>query len=244
MKITKASRFFESLHSIGALELIFPSLASCYKHEHGHHHTEDVFDHCMYAGDAITTNEPLLKLAGYLHDAGKPGAFNTETKQFIGHEKIGSKLIKEELFNLKFSSDEIKKVTGIIRCHMYSVQKTNARGVRRFRKRLDDHGVSISEFFRIRMADRKANIAREPFKLSEYKEMILKVTCPEVIVPNKVTKLNISGGDIIKEFNLIPGPIVGEIHRHLLDFVIDNGPSVNNKETLLTVARNFKGEMI
>ncbi len=242
MKLPNASLFFEALHSIGALERIFPALASCWNHEHGHHHTENVFEHCMLAGDAVSTRFPLIKLAAYLHDCGKPESFNPETKQFLEHEKHGSASVSDELFQLKFSKDEIKKVSGLIRCHMFSIDKMKSKGIRRFRKRLFDNGINITEFFRIRMADRRANLARDPFSITEWKKMILKVTAPDVITPKKVTQLVISGGDIIKELNLVPGPIVGEIHKHILEFVIDNGPSVNDRETLLTIARTFMGE--
>jgi len=240
MKIKKASQFFEALHYIGALELIFPSMDSCWEHEHGNHHIENVWDHCMAAGDHISSRFPILKLAGYLHDCGKPEAFNPETKQFLFHEVIGATLAKKELKALKFSSEEVAKVWGLIRSHMHSVQKMSPKAIRKFLKSLNERNVSVNEFFRIRLADRKANLKHEMFPLSKVVEMYRSVTNPAVVnVPFNVKALAISGGELIKELNLKPGIIVGETQAHLLKFVIERGPSHNNKKLLLIVAERF-----
>ncbi len=240
MKIKNASKFFLALHRIGALEHILPSLASCWDHEHGNHHVENVWDHCMLAGDHISTKNPLLKLAGYLHDCGKPRAFNSETKQFLRHEAIGSTLSNIELLTLRFSFDEVKFVSKLIKNHMWSTQKMSNKATRKFLKRLNEDGVNIDDFFRIRMADRAANIGCDPFKLSEWVSMIKNVKNPAVVdIPFNVKQLNIKGGEIIKELNLHPGPIVSKIQNHLLDFVIERGPSHNNRELLILVAKNF-----
>ncbi len=239
MKIKKAYKFFEALHNIGALKLIFPSLDSCWDHEHGNHHIENVWDHNMLAGDSIQLHDPILKLAGYLHDCGKPAAFNPETGQFLKHEIEGAISAKRELNTLKFTKKEIQKVYGLIRSHMYSIQKMTPKAVRRFLKRLDDRNVELSDFLRIRIADRNANLAHENFTLSEYKDMIKRVTHPEVNIPFSVNKLALKGGELIKEFNLTPGPIVSELQNYLLNFVIERGPAHNNKQLLKVVANRF-----
>ena len=126
---------------------------------------------------------------------------------------------------------------------MYSVQKMKPKTVRKFLKRLDERGVTISEFFRIRMADRKANIAREPFTLREYIDMVKRVTHPGVAdIPFNVNGLALKGGEIIKVLGLAPGPIVSKIQNHLLNFVIERGPAHNTKQLLLTVAKRFLEE--
>lgn len=240
MKIKNASAFFGALHMIGALKLIFPALDSCFGHEHGNHHVENVWEHCMIAGDSISTQFPLLKLAGYLHDCGKPQTFNPETKQFIGHEMAGARIAQTDLNILKFTTQEVLFVRGLIRSHMNSVQKMTPRAVRRFLKRLADRNVDLNDFFRIRMADRKANIRCEPFRLREWVEMIKQINNPAVKeTPVNVLKLVVKGGDLINEFNLRPGPIVGIVHRHLLDFVINKGAEFNKREVLLAEAKRF-----
>jgi len=244
MKIKKASIFFEALHEIGALKKIFPALDSCWNHTHGNHHIENVWDHCMLAGDSIWTVDPILKLAGYLHDCGKPAAYNTETGQFIEHEKFGRYIVQEELEALKFSTAEIHRIAGLVRWHMSAVQKLSAKGVRRFLKRLHSWRVDINDFFRIRIADRHANLKHANFTLSEYKSMINKVKNPAVQkLPFTASALALKGGEVITHFNLTPSPLIGEIVRHLLDYVIDNGSEFNESEILYNEVRRYLEEV-
>ena len=101
MKIERASRFFYALHDIGVLKYIFPAMEKCYNHAHGPHHLEDVFDHLMICGDAVSIKYPVLKLAGYLHDVGKPFEFKFNPEKghhtFWGHAATGSKMVRDEM---------------------------------------------------------------------------------------------------------------------------------------------------
>lgn len=127
---------------------------------------------------------------------------------------------------------------------MNSIEKMKAKTVRKFLKRLDERGVTLSEFFRIRMADRKANLAHDPFTLREYIAMINQVTNPEVAdIPFNVNQLALKGGELIKEFNITPGPIVSELQNHLLNFVIERGPAHNTKQLLSIVAQRFLNQV-
>ena len=56
-----------------------------------------------------------------------------------------------------------------------------------------------------------------------------------------VGDLAISGGDLLKEVGLKPGPIVGKILRGLLDEVTDE-PALNQRDTLLARARAAAAE--
>ncbi len=241
MKIHKASKFFTALHEIGALKFILPSLDSCWDHEHGNHHVENVWEHCMLVGDAIKVNDPILKLSGYLHDCGKPQTYNPETKQFLRHEIAGKILTQEELGKLKFSNKEIDRITSLVRSHMYSTLKMSPKAIRRLLKKFNDRNVNVDDFMRLRMADRKGNTGREPFRLLEYVAMYKSLTDPiNIETPFSIHDLVLKGGQIIKEFNLKPGPQISKIQKLLLDYVIENGSQTNNKNVL----RNVVNEVI
>lgn len=226
MKIGEASKFFKALHSIGMLRDIFPSLESCWKHEHGEHHKEDIFDHCMYAGDAISTDDPILKLTGYLHDVGKPMSFNQG--KFILHEVIGRDLLLRDLKKLTFSTDEINRICGLVRLHMNSINKMTPKAIRKLLKKFDEEGVKIDDFMVLRKADRKANIAREDFTPEEWDimESQLRQEIHEER-PFNIHSLAFKGGDIIKEFKLKPGPIISKLQEKMMDYVIEYGQEYN-----------------
>lgn len=63
-----------------------------------------------------------LKLAGFLHDIGKPSTWTIEESgrhRFIGHDLEGEKLVKPLLKDLKFSNKQIEYVSSMIRYHIY-----------------------------------------------------------------------------------------------------------------------------
>ena len=53
-----------------------------------------------------------------------------------------------------------------------------------------------------------------------------------------VKDLKINGNDLMKEFNLKPGPIIGKILNYLLDLILDE-PNLNDKEKLIEKTRFF-----
>jgi len=231
MKIQEASEFFKALHSIGMLNFILPSLDKCWNHEHGEHHTEDVFEHCMYAGDAISCDDPILKLAGYLHDVGKPISF--KDGKFIYHEIEGAEVLDKELKLLTFSTGEIKKICSLVRLHMNSIQKMTPKAIRKLLSKFQEYGVIIDDFITLRKADRKANIARKNFSEEEWFAMEQQLK-QEILEdkPFNVQNLAMSGGEIIEIFNLKPGPEIGKLQRLMLDYIIDVGQEYNTYEDL------------
>ena len=54
----------------------------------------------------------------------------------------------------------------------------------------------------------------------------------------KTRDLAINGNDIMREFGLAPGPVVGQVLSHLLEAVLDE-PSVNQRESLIRLAREY-----
>jgi tRNA nucleotidyltransferase/poly(A) polymerase len=231
MKIPEASKFFKALHSIGMLKMIFPSMAKCWKHEHGEHHEEDVFDHCMYCGDAISTDDPILKLTGYLHDVGKPPSF--KDGKFIMHEVVGRDLIQKELKDLTFTIDEIKRICGLVRLHMNSIQKMTPKAIRKLLKKFDEEGVIIDDFMVLRKADRAANIARENFTSEEWVAMEQQLR-QEIIEdkPFNIHSLAFKGRDIIEVFDLLPGARIGKIQNLMMDYIVDEGQKYNTYDDL------------
>jgi tRNA nucleotidyltransferase/poly(A) polymerase len=231
MKIPEASKFFKALHSIGMLKMIFPSMAKCWKHEHGEHHEEDVFDHCMYCGDAISTDDPILKLTGYLHDVGKPPSF--KDGKFIMHEVVGRDLIQKELKDLTFTIDEIKRICGLVRLHMNSIQKMTPKAIRKLLKKFDEEGVIIDDFMVLRKADRAANIARENFTPEEWVAMEQQLR-QEIIEdkPFNIHSLAFKGRDIIEVFDLLPGARIGKIQNLMMDYIVDEGQKYNTYDDL------------
>lgn len=116
LKTKKASGFFMDLNKTGMLKYVLPCLNDCVGHTGGDHHQETVFEHCMLAGDHISPKYPLVKLAAYLHDVGKPLTY--KDGHFLEHEDVGALVVWEALGDLRFAKFEIDAIAGLIRTHM------------------------------------------------------------------------------------------------------------------------------
>lgn len=236
--VPKASNFFVACFKIGILKYIFQSLEDCIGIAQNKFHSEDVFTHSIFAGDSISCKYPLLKLATYLHDIGKPQVkeFNSEKQDytFLRHEDIGAGIIKKELTDLAFSNNEVDFITSLIENHM-SFQLSTPKATRKTLRRINGK-ITICEMLRFKIADRKAkflNGVNSPLEISQIKDMIGKIE--DVLIkkePFNLKDLAIDGFDIMNTLKIKPGPIVGALLEKLFEKVLED-PELNTKEKLL-----------
>lgn len=239
MNCQTASKFFIALDLIGALQYIFPSLYNTIGVWGGPHHAETVFEHCMLVGDNISTKCPYLKLAGYLHDVGKPSSFNQETQNFAGHDKTGAELVYNDLKALKFSVKEIYYIKTLIEFHMRQINnETKPKTIRKFITELHKRNIHYSSWLRLKIADRKGNLNRDPYSFDQIINIITSIES-EIYINNTTQKplfsikdLAITGKDVMDILNIPQGPQVGKILKDVFELILEN-PSLNDKETLI-----------
>jgi len=235
MEADKPSIFFDALRLTDLLPFVFPELADSIDHTGGKHHPESVWEHNMLVGDSLPKSDPILRLAGFLHDIGKPEAWKqciAENRggQFTNHHYIGSDILEVRLAELKFSDQEISKICGLVNCHMFFIKGLTPRAQRKLLKRLDEFNVNWRDLVRLRIADHNGNIGKPFITITEIKEIIKSFTQVESS-PRDVKSLPVSGGQIINEFQLVPGRIVSDVQKALLLFVIETG--VEDEDCLL-----------
>jgi len=228
------SRFFITLHETGLLARILPCLDRCFDLDGGPHHGETVFEHSMMVGDALPANRPILRLAGFLHDAGKfDAAVIKEGKlTFAGHETY-IQAIQRDLENLRFSSRHQKYLISLVQAHMRPLtDETTPKAVRRLLAMLDRHELSFRDFLRMRIADKRGNLAKSPYTLSQirirYKKILDELSGQAAFNINEIA---ISGTQIIELLGMKPGPEVGRIKEMLLERVLED-PSWNTRQRL------------
>lgn len=240
LELPKPSLFFMALFDIGALQYIFPSMVPCAAHVHGKHHREDIFTHLMICGDHLSPTKPLIRLAGYLHDIGKPVS-HTKDGKFIGHELEGAILAESELKTLRFSNDEVEKITNLIACHMLHLKESGKKPIKKVLRTLIESGVDFRDFMRLRVADRKANLAKADLTFKDICHVYRRfLSVINEKTPFSVKSLAINGKDVMKVLHLKPGPKVGEILKALFEYVNDVGPEANTRENLLEQLQALK----
>jgi tRNA nucleotidyltransferase/poly(A) polymerase len=240
MKARYASIFFNALHEINVLQYIFPSLDCCYYFDvHGKHHREEIITHSLLAGDNISSKYPLIKLAAYLHDVGKPPAckYNPKTQdvKFTGHEIEGRDLVVDELERLTFSKKEIDYISALVRLHMrtFSTEKS----IRRLVSKLNEHDIDFRDLYRLKLADSKANIIKGPFPYTAVRADFIRIEkALKTDSENRFDQLAINGKDIMEITELKSGPSIGKIKDILLNLILDY-PEYNNKNNLKSIMR-------
>lgn len=197
-------------------------------------HVWDVYYHNIYSCDFGPKEKPVLRLALLFHDISKPECKVDET--FYNHENIGALKASLIMKRLKFSNFEIDYVANLISNHMFNYScEWSDSAVRRFIKRV---GIdNIEDLFAFRKADMLAmDKDAESSYLNELGDRIKKIIDDENALD--VSDLKINGLDLMKEFNIKEGPLVGKILNYLLEKVLDE-PGLNEKEKLMGLVRDF-----
>lgn len=161
----------------------------------------------------------LLKLAGLLHDLGKP---ETKTKdetgrtRFFGHAQLGAEMSQSIMERLRFSSAAISIVTKMVEEHLRPGQWSSgevptSKAIYRYFRDLGE--VAIDTIY-LNLADHlaargpmlqreswRAHINGARYVLSEYFERNERGS------PRKL----ISGHDVMEKLGIPPGPAVGQM---------------------------------
>jgi len=254
---SKPSKFLRLLYSTGLLYKIMPELALCANvKQNPKYHKHDVFTHCLLACE-YAVPDLKIRLAALLHDVAKAQVRKEIVKNgsvkvtFYKHEAVGYKLAKRILRRLKFNTKFVKEVADLVYNHMYNYDPdswTDA-AVRRFIEKVkieksDLDNLSEFPLFLLRRADRLASGANltEISNIQEMFEKRIKAVFEKSEVMS-VKDLAIGGKDLIKEFNLEPGPTIGHLLNYLLAIVIDH-QDMNSKQVLLDEAKKYLSEAL
>lgn len=88
-----------------------------FEHKHPHHHL-DVWEHTLEVVNNIKIPDLETKMAGLLHDIGKPFSYqDEEVRHFHGHPQISAQMAKVILTRLNYSTQFITEVTYLVRTH-------------------------------------------------------------------------------------------------------------------------------
>jgi len=232
----RPSEGFRLMQATCLLKEIIPELeATVGVDQPGGYHAYDVFEHTLRTIDACPPRL-RLRLAALFHDIRKPQAKRvTDTgATFYGHEVTGARTAQKVLRRLRFSNELIDDVHILVHKHMFTTDVSD-KGLRRLIRRV---GVErIFDLLDLRRADVIGQGMGGTTEDVDQLEADIRAELDRK-PPFCRSDLAINGADVMKIFDLVPGPDVGRILDHLMEAVLDD-PADNRRDRLEEIARYF-----
>ncbi len=219
------SQTLSEMFNDNVLEYIFPFVSEIKKIPPNSHHHLDLVHHSIETVKNIRINKPLLKIAAFYHDIGKPSTWTIEENgrhRFIGHDNVGAELVKDELKKLKFSTKAINYISKMVKFHIYPATlaniEDNTKAFARFVRKIGDDTPDLIELSRAdRLSAQGPDITKEITQnalnhlenlLEYYNKVKTEVKNPKSILDGK---------EIMEILNIKPSKRVGEIIELLIE---------------------------
>ena len=195
------------------------------------HHRYDVLEHSFRVCAAAPPTEKL-RLAGLLHDVGKPDC-KRETGVQYAHDKYGERISRRVLGELRFPTKTITEVSQLVEGHMYDIQHT---------AKTDTLRVKFASWGRERTRDqillREADVRGCGYDVDYVAEdwRALYETMLTDGTPFSERELAITGQQLMEASGLPEGKELGELKKQLFLHCVKH-PKDNNLARLTQLAK-------
>ncbi|MBI5632159.1 MAG: HD domain-containing protein [Nitrospirae bacterium] len=263
-----SSRWFRQMDGMGILEIILPEILLMKGCQQNWYHHKDVWEHSLLVMEQVEVilsdlscfgnvsgrvadlldeeKTVFLKLAGLLHDVGKPSTGGTTPGTsriiFYGHDKAGAEIMKAVAARLKLSSRAGDFLVGLVAEHLrpLALSSPKAKPAARMRwfRKLKDNAVPA---LILSIADVMSSLG--PESGDDYREHFVAWATESIaeyfvsIKPVLESPLLINGNDLIR-MGMQPGIVLGRM-LYRLRFAQDLG-KINSRGEALKLA----GDMI
>ena len=240
------------LYEMGAFAYLFPALLEGDGvAQRPQYHAYDVLRHNLHACAAASATL-TLRLAGLLHDVGKPAALREKglptdagghavtpegllprgKTPMLGHDTLGVVIAREILERLRFPKSIVEDVLFLVENHMYDLNGRAREST--LRARFAQIGYARALLLcDIREADVRGSGLATSFTATRWREVLARMRAEGA--PFSENELRCNGRDIMEWLNLPPGEQVGEVKRRLLSHCARH-PHDNTPERLKRIA--------
>jgi poly(A) polymerase len=213
------------LADTGLMDQFLPEFSRMRLEQDPIHRHKDVLTHTI-AVVAKTRPDRLVRLSALYHDVGKPRtrAITDGGVSFHHHEVVGARMTRERMKALKYSSDDVERVSRLVflhlRFHTYKMGWTDA-AVRRFVRDADDLLPELIELTRCDCTTRNERKARElSLRMDELEARVAELQASEEL---RAMRPDLDGNQVMAHLNLGPGRDVGNALDFLLELRLEEG---------------------
>lgn len=231
------------LRNAGLTSIVLPELEKCFGIEQKspkRHHIYDVGTHLLTSLKHCPSKDPIVRLATLFHDVGKAVTFKKNRDgliTFYNHEIISASIVRNIAGRFRFSKKDRERLVRLVRWHQFTVdERQTDSAIRRFIRNVGPE--NLDDILALRVGDRLGGGARETsWRLELFKKRLVEVQKQ----PFTVAGLKVDGYDVMKIYNIGPGPLVGAVLNMLFNDVVE-GKIKNERSTLLKRIENLKKE--
>lgn len=237
-----------NMEKTGFLESIFPVFSEIKKIPPNSHHHLPLTKHLIETVNQIRINNPLLKLAGLLHDLAKPDCWTIEEDtgrhRFIGHDELGGKKVIPILKKLKFSNKEIDYISKMIKHHIYpsalmAQPDKSEKAIIRFIRKIEYDTPDLIELARADRLSARGEAVSDDMIKANLANLDLLLDYYEKISPRlKALPKLINGVEIMQILNISPSKQLGDIIDEIKELQIEG--KITSKEDAISYIKSLK----
>ncbi|HSR89247.1 MAG TPA: HD domain-containing protein [Candidatus Udaeobacter sp.] len=233
------------------LDVVLPEISKLEGVEdvYGHQH-KDNLTHTFKVVDNVAefSDKTLLRLAGLLHDIGKPATKKFVPKigwTFYQHEHVGKKMVYQISRRLRFSKNDTDYLAKLVRWHMQPISLMD-EGITdsAVRRLIVSLGEELNDLLILGRSDiTTGNPYKKEKRLKNYDNLEKKIA--EVLERDKLRAFQspLRGDEIMELCQIKPGPTVGRIKEAIEEAILD-GIIPNDYEAAKEYFEKIKGEYL